>query len=542
MDKLYLKLNVCTEIIAKGATCHTANIAWLNQFCAAFHTFATKFKSYLPELAPKNELEGNIKIHVETIFLCFTQVITCITQLERTINIESTLEAGAHLLVTRTHFLDRIDWCLRRLQASVYQLAEEAIASTPVKLEDLSFVELLDLALDKLETYSEIVPTQPQSEEEDLNSLHSDENNQLVDQVNHLIKHALAFANVALESDKKALTAIYETVLEESGIFERNFKTHNPNERKLEALSLQRALYSLETYLNEGLLHLIFTSMFDTEKTSIKRLRNILQTSESSRAVDKLISDFDINVDRIQQIGIFAIAFTQDVKTKTLIRSCLASLESLDSCIVPAFQFQITSSASNHADILEHHFREELMVFRNVIHEIIDSRALINNYLDILAESIDNAEKLHPKGYLLQVAQMGNVIFQHFQLKVNNQELIADEEGKRLHQDFIAILHECQAVLEVSVHVDLKRIVKRLKILYSILAKLRDICDKLVYERAISNNEKSITTSTKLRQHSFANPEIGHTIPNCNRTNSSNSLSHESDLISFQLTEILRIT
>nr|O77201.1 RecName: Full=Serendipity locus protein alpha [Drosophila virilis]AAC69336.1 serendipity alpha protein [Drosophila virilis] len=537
MDKLYLQLNLCTDIIEKGATCHTAKIAWLNEFCAAFHTFASKFKSYLIELAPKNELEGNIRIHVETIYLCFTQVITCITQLERTINIEGTLAAGAQLLATRTHFLDRIDWCLRRLQASVYQLAEEAIASTPVKLEDLSFVELLDLALDKLETYSEIVPAQSQAEQED-----SDEIDQLVDHVNHLIKHALAFANVALESDKKALSAIYETVLEESGIFEKNFKTHNPNRRKLEALSLQPALYSLETYLNEALFDLIFTSMFDTEKASIKRLRNVLQSCESSGAVDGLLSDFDINVDRIQQIGIFAIAFTQDVKTKTIIRSCLASLESLDACIVPAFQLQTTSLASYHADILEHHFRQELMVFRNVIHEIIDSRALINNYLDILAESIDNAEKLYPKGYLLQVAQMGNVIYQHFQLRANNQELIADEEGKRLHQDFVAILHECQAVLEISVHVDLKRIIKRLKILYSILAKLRDVCDKLVYERAMSNNEKSMTTSTKLRQHSFANPEIGHTIANCNRTDSSDSLSHESDLISFQLTEILRIT
>ncbi|XP_023163525.2 serendipity locus protein alpha [Drosophila hydei] len=523
MDKLFLQLNVCTELIEK-----LTNLESLNKFCATFHEFATKLKNFLP----KTEVDGYSKIHVETIYLCFTQIITCITQLERTINLEESLGAtgGTHLLLTRTHFRDRIEWCLRRLQASIYQLNEEAIASTSVKLEDLSFVELLDLALDKLESYSDIV------EQDD--NFNAEDHLQLVGQVNHIVRHALAFANVALESDKKALIAICETVVDESAAFEKNFEKYNRNERKLEALSLQRALYSVETYLNEALLRLIFSSL--GEATYVSELKNAFQQSDSSIDLDKLICDFDINVDRIQQIGVFAIAFTQDVKTKTIIRSCLASLESLDACIVPAFQFQATSAASYHADILENHFKEELVTFRNVVHEIIDSRALLNNYLDILDESIDNAAKLYPKGHLLKVTQMGNVLFEHFQLKVNCQELKDSAEGQRLHQDFIAILRECQAVLDVSIRVDLKRIVKRLKIFYSVLAKLRDLCDRLVYQRSVCNNEKPMTTSTKLKNfsHSFHNLERENTIVN----KSLNSLNHESDLLSFHLTEILRIS
>lgn len=521
MDKLFLQLNVCTELIEKFT-----NIESLNRFCATFHKFASKLKNFLP----KTDVDGYSKIHTETIYLCFTQIISCITQLERTINIEDS--GGSPLLATRTHFRDRIEWCLRRLQASIYQLNEEAIASTPVKLEELSFVELLDLALDKLESYSDIV----EEEQDDL--FDAREHLQLVDQVNHIVRHALAFANVALESDKKALTAICETVLDECVTFEKNFENYNRNERKLEALSLQRALYSVETYLNEALLRLIFNSLGET--SYISELKNALQQSESSADVEKLICDFDINVDRIQQIGVFAIAFTPDVKTKTIIRSCLASLESLDACIVPAFQFQATTSALYHANILENHFKEELLMFRNVVHEIIDSRALISNYLDILDESIDNAATLYPKGHLLKVSQMGNVLFEHFQLKVNYQELTEDVEGKRLHQDFIAILRECQAVLEISIQVDLKRIIKRLKILYSVLAKLRDVCDRLVYQRSVCKNEKSMTTSTQLRNasQSFTNPERGNTIVN----RSSTSLNQESDLLSFHLTEILRIT
>lgn len=528
MDKLFIQLSFCMELIEKGGT---SNIAWLNKFCAVFHKFASKLKQYLPDVAPKNELEGNIKIHVETIFLCFTQVLTCITQLEHTIRLENKLEEGSKLLVTRTHFLDRITWCLRRLQASLYLLSEESIASTAVKLDDRSFVELLDLALDKLETFNEIVSN------ECLIPLQN--HHDLYNEVNHIVRHALAFANVSLEIDKKALNAISETVLEECRVFEKNFDDHNPGNRKLEALSLQRALYSLESFLNEALLRLIFNSFHNMEEISITRLKDVLNMNTSSAEVDKLIADFDVNMDRIQQIGVFAIAFTTDIKTKTIVRSCLASLESLDSCIVPAFQLQISIPASHHADILEQHFKQELVIFRNVIHEIIDSRAMIGSYLDILGESITNAEKLYPKGQLFQISQMGNVLIQQFQLRINYQELCV--EGERFYKDFTVILRECQAILGQNEHVDIKRIVKRLKILYTVLSKLRDAIG--VEQATLNSKDKSQTRSKNVseRHRTFAKSKNDKTIVMTKKEMASDTLTHEGDLISFQLTEILQI-
>ncbi|XP_060650337.1 serendipity locus protein alpha [Drosophila nasuta] len=468
MDKLFNQLSVCTELIEEGSN---GNISWLNEFCAAFHTFASKFKLYLPELAPRYDIDGNVKIHVETIFLCFTQVLTCITQLERIINIEENIGEDTRLFTTRSHFLNRIDWCVKRLNASLYQISEEVATSSQVKLEDLSFVELLDMSLDKLETYNEIVGENKDGDNEDATP--DQPHDELYSEVNQIVKHALAFANVALAADEKALREICETVLEECSVFQKNFDALNAGDRKLEALSLQRALYSLETYLNEALLRLVLTSLLDVEEISITRLKNVLHHGEAPEMmINKLISDFDMNMDRIQQIGVIAIAFTEDVKTKTIVRSCLASMESLDSCIVPAFQLQSSSNGLQHADILEHHFIEEIVIFRNVIHEIIDSRALISSYLDMLADSIHIADKNCPKDQLLKIAQMGDILYQHFQLKLNYQEL--SEDGQRLHQDFVAILRECQAVLELSNQIDPKRIIKRLKILHSVLTKLRD--------------------------------------------------------------------
>lgn len=526
MDKFFIQLSSCVDMIESGST---SDIDGLNKFCAVFHNFASKFKKSLPEMAPKSEVEGNVKIHVETIHLCFAQIVTCITQLERTMSAERRFGQGEEFKMTRHYFLDRINWCLRLMQASLYQLSEESYASTEVRLEDRSFVELLDMALDKLEVCIEITPN------ESLVSLEDHE--ELYTEVNHIVKHALAFANVALEADKKALNTICETVLDECGVFEKNFDNHTPGERKLEALSLKRALFSLENYLNEALLRLIFQSFLDMEDTSISRFKAILGVSQPSPELDKLIADFDLNMDRIQQIGVFAIAFTADVKTKTVVRSCLASFESLDSCIVKAFKHQTSNPATQHAGILERHLKQELVIFRNVIHEIIDSRALISCYLDILGENIDYAVKINSKSHMYPISEMGNVLIQQFHLQMNYEEL--GKKGQHIYEDFEIILCECQAILEVSEHVDFKRIVKRFKILYSVLSKLSDAIEIRAGEDTFNCMDKSQTRSKNVSKY-----QRSYVKSKCNNTRKTNEcvalepLTSGSDLMSFQLPEI----
>jgi len=120
-----VQLNTCSDLIAEGYS-STGNMGWLNEFCATFLDFASDLKARLPEVAP-----SGANLEVETIFLCLTQVVTCITHLERTISLDASQ-------MTRQHFLDRLDWCLRRMLISLTQL-ENNVA--PVKnLEDHSFV------------------------------------------------------------------------------------------------------------------------------------------------------------------------------------------------------------------------------------------------------------------------------------------------------------------------------------------------------------------------------------------------------------------
>ncbi|XP_068152521.1 serendipity locus protein alpha [Drosophila tropicalis] len=527
MEQLLQQLNLCHDLIeVKG---EKGKINWLNRFCATFLKFASEFKIYLPDVAPKYTMESSTDLHVETIFLCLTQVVTCITHLERIINIEEATTSS--YLMTRQHFVDRILWCIRRLFASLSQLIED---DSKLALEDLTFVELMDLALDQLESHKEemkpngtysVLPVEANEKKDDY---------ELCELANHIVRHALAFANVALEPDKRALTTLCETLLSECMAFSENVEDQTPEERKLEALSLERALYSLEGLLNEALLRLVFVCLLDVEDTSVKRLKQILAECNDNSTVDQLINDFDIKMDRIQQIGVFAIAFSQDVKTKTIVRSCLASLESLDACIVPAFQLQrsATSTALHHANTLEHHFNEELQIFWNVLHEIIDSQSLVNNYLDMLVQKIHGAtNEEHQK-----VVQMANVLLKHFGLAVNYEAL--DEVGKRLHNDFQLILRECKAILKHPIAIDPKRIMKRFKILYSILAKLRDVLGKSKNTEVFNGSCLESNLFASKRQRSFFKP---HRSRQQNVTTTFNSANNDSELLSFQLTEILRI-
>lgn len=152
-------------------------------------------------------------------------------------------------------------------------------------------------------------------------------------------------------------------------------------------------------------------------------------------------------------------------------RSCLASLESLDSCIIPSLQ---TRNANDiHSELLEQHFNEEVSKFKSAIQEIIDSHAFTASYLDMLTQTLAQVEKEFNKIKLQELVQMGEFLYEHFQLKVNCKELNKQDAHERQHlfEKFTLMLRECQAILMCADQVEIQRIMKRFKILRSIVKK-----------------------------------------------------------------------
>ncbi|XP_017001817.2 serendipity locus protein alpha [Drosophila takahashii] len=458
MEVLRKKLEACLQIL-NSTNAGDAN--WLNDLCALLLDYSTLVHS---SLCSRKQNESS-----ELVCLCLSQILTCIRQVENTMKMSGgSSHSASHQNV---YFLDRIRWCLKRL-LHLHSEDSNGDALTPER----SFLHLMDATLDTLALFTSYNEENsdplsfPQSHQEVLVL-----SKQLRANIDLILSQSLGFANVALSQDKRALSALCQKVIRECNAFQVECKVPSASYHsvlKLRAMTLEQALYQLEDFINDALLRLVFTCFLDFDKFSVDKIRNLLRKSTEDDAVaDEFIADFDVNIDRATQIGIFAISFAPSLKMKTMMRSCLASFESLDTSLIPSLQ---AHGSELHSDILEQHFTEEVAKFKAALQEIIDSRALLGCCLEILSSGISATEKLFDKQRLEDLAQVSLILIEHFQLEVNRKGLTEtkNQAGEEYYAQFIRILRECKAILMCASQVEPQRILKRFKILRTILRKL----------------------------------------------------------------------
>ncbi|XP_043646947.1 serendipity locus protein alpha [Drosophila teissieri] len=457
MEVLRKKLESCLLIVSNN---NAADANWLNNLCAVLLEFAT--------LAHSSFCSSGQSKSLDLVCLCLSQIMICIRQLEHTMK----LECGTTVSVSQQYFVDRIRWCLRRLM-NLY--SEEACGEGIVP--ERSFPKLVDAALDGLALFTSHSEENtdtfncPKTSKEVLSLSQN-----LRANTDFILGQSLGFANVALSQDKRALSALCQKVIRECNAFQEeckeSFSAHYMSTLKLRAMTMEQAIYQLEDFLNDALLRLVFTCFLDFEKFSVDKIRVLLRNSaDNDDLADELIADFDVNIDRATQIGIFAISFAPNLKMKTMMRSCLASFESLDTTLIPSLQ---AHGSDLHSDILEQHFNEEVTKFKATLQEIIDSRAFLGCYLEILTSGISATGKLYNKQRLEDLVQISFLLVEHFQLEINRKVLTETQGrlGEEYYQQFIRVLRECKAILMCASQVEPQRILKRFKILRTILRKL----------------------------------------------------------------------
>ncbi|XP_061400002.1 serendipity locus protein alpha [Musca vetustissima] len=472
-QELFTHLSKCKHLMNR--TPH--NLQQLNEFCLEFLRLSEGLQRFLL----KNN-NGQRYDQIDIIYLCLTQIVTCIRNMERAIKTEAS--HGIPIQAGKEHFIDRIHWCLDRLRSCIAILKSASEADESGVHEENTFVDLMDMVLDQLAPYTSYKDENASGSEKNLMVDEENQNQakiasqQIRSNIDMILSHTLAFANVALKQDKKALSALCQKVIRECMAFQEECTMATPvndSNRKIKGISLENALYQLEDYINEALLRLVFTCFLDYDKLSVERLRKEIKEKRiDDTQLDELIADFDVNIDRTTQIGMFAIAFAANSKIKTVVRSCLASFESLDSCIIPSLQSKVNSNM--YAHILEQHFNDEVRNFKQAIQEIIDSYAFTSCYYDLLNQAIKSCDKQYSKQALEDIAQMGKFLYEHFQIIVNQKELQKYGDRLELYKKFTVMLHECQAILKYSdrEQIDVQRILKRFKILRSILRKFMD--------------------------------------------------------------------
>lgn len=192
----------------------------------------------------------------------------------------------------------------------------------------------------------------------------------------------------------------------------------------------------------------------------------------------------------------------------------MASLEALDSCIIPSLQAY--NGTDMHTEILEQHFYEEINKFKTVLYEIVDAQPITRCFYELFHSCLADTEKQFNKSNLEDLAQMGEFLLQYFQYPANKKELLHSPKLKNnaleLFQKYKLMLNECRAILVCADQVDHVRIMKRFKILRAILRRFVDaleptenVSDKKVEENltVIQSTATDIQTTIDLNASQY---------------------------------------
>ncbi|XP_055383344.1 serendipity locus protein alpha [Condylostylus longicornis] len=488
-------LELCESILHKIYDLpKSGSLLILNEFCAEFSKCCIKLH----------------KIIIEIMFLCLYQIISCVNYLEKTIKMERI--SNSILSLTRKFFVDRILWCFVKMKSLTNSMNDNTF---PKILDETSFIVLIDTALELLVPYSKYG-------EENCDESTPREKfqtkiacQQLRTAIDKLIGQSLAFANVAQSCDKKVINSLCQKVLKDCIDFQNECDFSSTEKQlltqkniRLKSLVVENAIYKLEDFINESLLKLFFFVFTDLENNSVRNIRKSIKENPKDKKIDDMIADFDINVDRLIQIGTFALTFAPNSKVKTNVRNSLASLESLDSYLVPS----LYSKCDFNFAILEEHFLEEVEKLKKSLQTIVETDALTESYLNILSEILEK-NQFDLKDFT-NITQMANLLIEHIELNESELKLEDDHEKNEKYNKFKLMANECSAILTCADQVEPKRILKRFKIMKSCLEKFKiilnkgsDISTKSKYEQIFITSEE-LAESQKMFESLGISPTI----------------------------------
>lgn len=421
----------------------------------------------------------DVKIHnrnivMEQSFLCANQIVVCMKFLEKTVDKE---EYVGCLITSRQCFFERIMWCLARLKSTVRSANAHVLTNDH---EPENFLTLLDRAFDFLSLFVGFNDAEEVSNKAEQRAELMIESREVRSAVEQLLSHALAFANVALDSDKNPITVLSQNVLKLVMDFEEEFSLSQPGKKlnesaqRMKAIELEASLCSLEGFVNNALLRLVY------EVFSVKEKKKIEEIQQANGTRDLEMENFDLYVDRFLQIGHFAVWFCRDdTKVSSIIRSCLASIESIDSYLIPA----ITGRPDPSIDVLQLHFEEEINLLKFHVQQIVETAAFCSILMENINEAVATNRKEFKKESLIVLVQQANVLLQHLTINSKNLQLSTDKASKFYFHDFKLMLNECDAILNYPEPIEdiERRILKRFSILTSTIRKLQN---------AIKNNQK----------------------------------------------------
>nr|XP_023030304.1 serendipity locus protein alpha [Leptinotarsa decemlineata] len=437
-------------------------------------------------------------------------------------------EAEQHLIVARNFCLKQMKWCLDGIK-------ETLLNKSSCKDTSGSFIKWMDLALDKMNGID--------FENQKSNSIViCEEAKSLFEEV---LSHAMSIAQVALVEDCKIIRGRSQAVLEalDGLTSEMSKEPSNVSMINLFIESCSNELCALERRVNTAVLKLSLNvfSQYATTLESIHRFCFDRKNEGKLNELDALVVEYDLHVDRIMQIGLFAVSCSTCTYNCTKIKSCLASLEALEIELVPSFTSVLIDPSPrsiNQTLLLKEHWMNQALILKKLIFSIIDPIAFCQViYEENKALLEDISDKVKSRNSLLDKVLLENILKHSMVLKdfmeviLNEQEEPITEKTKKEYQDFKNVFHELHSASEILPDGENNnlRILKRGKILLTTI--------KNVWKCFLENDEnESPTTTVSERQIDEANiqlignPFLDHLISRGKQILKDSSILHRSSL------------
>ncbi|XP_055533312.1 serendipity locus protein alpha-like [Wyeomyia smithii] len=459
-------LQLIQEKLYRGYMCSKqSGIDWLNTVCGDFFKLFRVLHKFIVFEACNNV--GVMKIT----FLCLSQIVVCIRCLEQTLMVEC--EKQCVLSSTRQCFLDRIVWCMAKLKA----LSEDSDSVERENTMESNFVNFLDLALSLVEPLTVAFESKHEINQAQQDAEAMMETAKIRSVVEALVAQTLSFGNVLNAKERTQLMGASQKVLKEcislekeSALVEGEDKP-NAQSRLLKASALESAIFQLEAQVNDCLLRLVYDTFAELNQNLIGDMRSLVKNEAPEEDISSATDKFDSLVDKMMQIGLFAISYADNYKVASTIRSCLASIEALDSYLVPS----IFVPCNHHSKLLEEHWSAELSMLRYHVQRIIDSNAFALALVEILDCGIDSLLCSFNVTEALTLIRQAEVFREH--LEFNFSDLKLAEEPLKIHfEDFKTMVLECRAIVKCFKEdptIDTDRILKRFRIMLIKLKKIQ---------------------------------------------------------------------
>ncbi|KAJ8951520.1 hypothetical protein NQ318_000217 [Aromia moschata] len=419
------------------------------------------------------ELKGKLeKGNRDTLLLYLSQLITSLSLLIDIFVKESNVNQT--LTEARLCAKKRIIWCLDGIQ-------ETLTTNKSILDPSGSFIKWMDSALDKIaEIDAEKGKTAIIGICNDAGVLFEE-----------VLSHAMSIAQVALKEDCTIIRGSCQTVLDslDSLTVEINKPSPNPAMLNLFVDTCTDKLCALERRVNTAVLKLglrVF-SEYDVALEAIHDFCNNVMNKEKMEELDSLVADFDFHVDRIMQIGLFAVSCSTCTSRGIKIRSSLASLESLECELVPAFTAMLLEHSVHNANLailLKSHWLRQANILRKLIYLIIDPFAFCQVIYEENKQHVESFSKtikqkhLLDKKHVVPLIDQSQVLLEFLDIAIKEEK--RDEDTKNTKQkfnDFKNVLHEVQSASDVLLDNKNKmenslRVLKRCKILLTTIKRL----------------------------------------------------------------------